>query len=215
MLDKKPILALETSDKNCSVCLYFDSDKYFEFSFRLKNAHSEKIFELIEKIYHSASVSVKETGSIAVSSGPGSFTGLRIGMSAAKGLAFGLSVPIIPVPTFEAMALQICDVYPDNIQFSIANKVNSEEIYYAKFQIKGNNFIFVKNLSIIKDLDSERSNLTFGNAVNNKSSIVFSAPSAQYIARWAERFGENKITYEFDYLEPDYLKELIIKGTKK
>jgi len=220
MNEKKPILAIETSEKNCGVCLYFNSEKYFEFSFRLKNAHSEKIFELIDKLFQASDFSINETGCIAVSSGPGSFTGLRIGMSAAKGLAFGSSLPIIPVPTFEAMALQLCDLYLDGTQFSIANKVNSEEVYYAKFQIKGNNYIFVEKLNIIKHSDLEKkSGLILGNAVNhnqfNETAFMFSAPSAKYIAKWAEKFGSDKLTYNYDYLEPDYLKELIIKGMKK
>jgi tRNA threonylcarbamoyladenosine biosynthesis protein TsaB len=211
----KPILAIETSEKNCGVCLYFNSEKYFDFSFRLKHAHSEKIFDLIEKIFHASEYSIREVESIAVSSGPGSFTGLRIGMSAVKGLAFGSSLPIIPVPTFEAMALQVCDFYPEGTQFIIANKVNSDEIYYAKFQIKGNNYIFVENLSIVKnsELPEKERSISFGNAVKQGvKGISFTAPSAKYIAMWAERFGADKLTYEFDYLEPDYLKELIIKG---
>jgi len=220
MNEKKPILAIETSEKNCGVCLYFNSEKYFDFSFRLDKAHSEKIFELIDKLFHVADYSIQETGSIAVSSGPGSFTGLRIGMSAAKGLAFGSSLPIIPVPTFEAMALQLCDMYSEGTQFSIANKVNADELYFAKFQIKGNNYIFVEKLSIIKHSDLEKNNnLIFGNAVNlneyKETAFLFSAPSAKYIAKWAEKFGHDKITFEYDYLEPDYLKELILKGMKK
>jgi tRNA threonylcarbamoyladenosine biosynthesis protein TsaB len=220
MNEKKPILAIETSEKNCGVCLYFDSEKYFDFSFRLDKAHSEKIFGLIDKLFEAADYSIQETGCIAVSSGPGSFTGLRIGMSAAKGLAFGSSLPIIPVPTFEAMALQLCDLYTDGAQFSIANKVNAEEVYFARFQVKGNNYIFVEKLSIVKHSDLKKNNnLIFGNAVNpdqlDETAFIFSAPSAKYVAKWAEKFGEDKITFNYDYLEPDYLKELIIKGMKK
>jgi tRNA threonylcarbamoyladenosine biosynthesis protein TsaB len=214
--DFKPILAIETSEKNCGVCLYFNKEKYFEFSFRLKNAHSEKIFELVEKIFEAADSSINEVGAIAVSSGPGSFTGLRIGMSTAKGLAFGSSLPVIPVPTFEAMALQLCDMYPDKTKFSIANKVNSDEIYFAKFQVSGNNFIFVEKLSIIKHSELKvNGDLIFGNAVDKKDQFVFASPSAKYVAGWAEKFGSGKLTFDFDYLEPDYLKELIIKGIKK
>ena len=216
MDEKKPILAIETSEKNCGVCLYFNPEKYFDFSFRLKNAHSEKIFELIDKLFQTADYSLQEIASIAVSSGPGSFTGLRIGMSASKGLAFGSSLPIIPVPTFEAMALQLCDVYPDGTFFSIANKVNAEEAYYARFQIKSNNYIFVEKLSIIRQSDLEKNNLVFGNAVNsNETNFVFAAPSAKYVAKWAEKSGDDLLTFNYDYLEPDYLKELIIKGIKK
>jgi len=212
---KTPILAIETSEKNCGVCLYFNSEKYFEFSFRLKNAHSEKIFELVEKVFDVSGTNINDAGCIAVSSGPGSFTGLRIGMAAAKGLAFGSSLSLASVPTFEALALQLCDLLSDGTQFSIANNVNSEEIYFAKFQIKGNNYIFVENLTIIKSSELPGNELIFGNAVKNSDKIFnLSAPSAKYVASWAEKFGSEKLTFDFDYLEPDYLKDLIIKGIK-
>ena len=72
-------------------------------------------------------------------------------MSAVKGLAFASTLPVIAVPTFEALALQAAKFIPDKVtQFVIANKVNIEEIYFSKFQIKGNNYIFVENLQIIK-----------------------------------------------------------------
>ena len=85
---------------------------------------------------------------IAVSDGPGSFTGLRIGMSAAKGMADALSIPIIPVPTFEALALQISSFLDEN-EIVIANKINRDEVYFAKFQIKMNSFIFTEELKIL------------------------------------------------------------------
>lgn len=218
--DIKPILAIETSEKNCGVCLYFNSEKYFEYSFRMKNAHSEKIFELIEKIFSSSGISINETGCIAVSSGPGSFTGLRIGMSAAKGLAFGSSLPIIPVPTFEAMAMELCNFYQENTVFSISNKVNADEIYFAKFQVKSNNYIFVENLNIFKYSELKQNNdLIFGNALNknqdNQTLFNYSAPRALWIAKWAEKFGSDLLNYNYDLLEPDYLKEIILKGMTK
>jgi tRNA threonylcarbamoyladenosine biosynthesis protein TsaB len=218
MINNKPILAIETSEKSCGVCLYFNQDRLFEFSIVLKNAHSEKIFELIDKVFSSSGSSISDAGCIAVSSGPGSFTGLRIGMSTAKGLAFGSSVPIVPVPTFEAMALQLSDILPDRIQFVIANKVNAEETYFAKFQITGNNYIFVKNLSIIStsELKNETdNNLSFGNVVSNSNNISFIAPSAKYVAKWCEKFGKDLLTFDYDFLEPNYLKDFLIKGIKK
>ena len=218
MTEEKPILAIETSEKNCGVCLYFNNEKYFEFSFHLKNAHSEKIFELIEKVFDTAGFSIRETGVIAVSSGPGSFTGLRIGMSAAKGLAFGASLPIISVPTFDAMAFQLCSFFTDGTEFAIANKVNAEEVYFAVFKVKRNSYIFVENLNIIKlsDLDKKAGNkLLFGNTENHTESFKFTAPSAKYVAKWTQKFGSDLLTYDYDLLEPDYLKKLIIKGIRK
>lgn len=219
MINRKPILSLETSERICGVCLYFNEEKYFEFSISLRNAHSEKIFDLVNKTLTTAETEIDKVGGIAVSAGPGSFTGLRIGMSTAKGLAFGASLPLVPVPTFEAMAFQLNDFLSDETEFIIANKVNAEEVYFAKFQIKGNNYIFVKKLSVIKSRNLEKelkNDLIFGNAYNDsKAGFSFTAPSARYIAKWCEKFGSSLLTFDYDFLEPNYLKNFIIKGMRK
>ncbi len=104
---------------------------------------------LIENVMNSAEIKINDIGAIAVSAGPGSFTGLRIGMSAAKGLAFGASIPIIPVPTFEALSFQICSYLPDNEEFIIANKVNVEEVYFAKFKKIQLGYAFIEDLQVL------------------------------------------------------------------
>ena len=218
MINGKPVLALETSERICGVCLYFDEERFYEFSMLLKNAHSEVIFDLVDKVLKMSGTEINQVAGIAVSAGPGSFTGLRIGMSTAKGLAFGASLPIAPVPTFEAMAYQLVDFLSEGTEFIIANKVNSEEAYFAEFQIKSNNYIFVHNLTIIDTQKIEnrvKNKLIFGNAVKNESKTCFTAPSAKYIAKWFEKFGKGLLTLEYDFLEPNYLKDFIIKGMKK
>lgn len=220
-MEDKPILSIETSEKICGVCLYNNEENYTEISDFVKYSHSEKIFGFIEQVFISARSTLDQIGAIAVSSGPGSFTGLRIGMSVAKGLALGASKPIIPVPTFEAMAFQLSRELADNTSFIIANKVNSEELYFARFQIKGNNYIFAENLSIIKHSDLDKKSgkdPVFGNFSDNSGNNAargFAAPSARYVAGWARVFGNNLLTYDYDLMEPEYLKELIIKGMRK
>ncbi len=225
MFDNKPILAIETSQSLCSTCVYFSENKYFEMNFKLKNAHAEKLFGTIETVLNSANIKVNDVGAIAISAGPGSFTGLRIGMSAAKGIAFGLSLPIIPVPTFEALALQICSFLPDNAEFIIANKVNTEEIYFAKLKKNQPGYVFVENLQMVnyKEINNKISNtLIFGNALLDSSNNLFSirqnkdisSPNAKYVAQWCEQFGNNKILYDYEYLEPTYIKNFIVKERK-
>jgi len=223
MNEDKPILAIETSESICGACVFFSETKFFESKIYLKNSHTEKLFETIDHVMHSAGIETGDLGGIAVSSGPGSFTGLRIGLSAAKGIAFGSSLPIIPVPTFEAMALQLTGILPNGSEFIIANKVNMEEIYYAKFKINSNNYIFVENLNIVRHdnfLALAKDTLTFGN-VNLDSGLNyiekknnFTAPSPKYIAIWSKNFGSSLATFNYDYLEPNYLKKFIIKERK-
>lgn len=218
MSKDKPILSIETSGNLCGACVYFSDEKYFETRLNLKNSHSEKLFEQIDFVIKSSGIKITDLKCIAVSAGPGSFTGLRIGMSAAKGLAFGASLPIVPVPTFEALALQISNHSNDESVFSIANKVNMEELYFAKFKIKDNNYIFVENLQIINKKDFELYNqkdVVFGNSLvdsNSNSHYVLSSPNPFCVAKWCKLFGEPLLTFEYDYLEPNYFKNFIVKG---
>ncbi|HKI79370.1 MAG TPA: tRNA (adenosine(37)-N6)-threonylcarbamoyltransferase complex dimerization subunit type 1 TsaB [Ignavibacteriaceae bacterium] len=219
MNNSNPILTIETSDTLCNVGIYFSEDKYFESILNERHSHSERLVSSVDYILKISDTELKKIDSIVVSSGPGSFTGLRIGLTAAKGLAYGANLPIILVPTFEALALQISAYLKDGAEFIIANKVNSDEIYYAKFQVKENKFIFVEELQIVKKSDFLNVDglQVFGNAFKNSKNNLFrnlSSPSSVYLAKWSKLFGEKLKTYDFDYLEPNYLKDFIIKVNK-
>lgn len=217
----KPILSIETSGNLCGVSIYVDDTKFYTVNIFQKNAHAEKLFEGIEAAMKTASLSLKDLCAVAVSAGPGSFTGLRIGMSAAKGLAFGSGLPIIPVPTFDALALQISSYLEDGAEFIIANKVNIEEIYFAKFKVNSNSYIFVEDLKIINReelLSGAGDHLVFGTACINCIGSNFrpdvSVPDPFYVAKWSRLFGQDKALLDYDYLEPNYLKNFIIKERK-
>ena len=177
----------------------------------------------MEFLFSTAKIGASDLDSIAVSEGPGSFTGLRIGMSAAKGIAYGASIPIIPVPTFEALAYQLSEILPKSTHFAIANRVNKDEVYFAKFTITSDSYIFADKLDILKLEDLKKSIegiKVFGNAlkmVNRETEtgnhFPFS-PDPLYIAKWAERFGQERKIINYDYLEPNYLKNFIVKERK-
>jgi tRNA threonylcarbamoyladenosine biosynthesis protein TsaB len=213
-MNDKPLLALETSQSICSVCIFFNDEHYFEASMSLKNAHAEKIFELIDGVLRTSGISLENLEAVAVSAGPGSFTGLRIGMSAAKGIAYGLEIPVISVPTFEAMALEISTYLPEGSDFAILNKVNMDEVYFAGFKVIDNSYIFTEKLEIVNKTALNLKNsgrIYFGNAVN--SSI--SAPGSKYIAKWGRKSGTKISPEEIDNIEPFYLKNFIIKEKNK
>ena len=217
-----PLLAIETSDSVCGACVYFDEEKYFSSKLILKHSHAEKLFEVINSVLAMASITQNDLKVIAVSNGPGSFTGLRIGMSAAKGIAQSLSIPIIPVPTFEAFAYQISSILPDKSTFIISNKVGRDELYYAKFQIMGNNYIFKEELKIVPLLGF--SSLingipvfgnVFGSDYKNVSKMRnISSPDPEFIAKWAVNFGAIKAVNEIDFVEPNYIKDFFVKEKK-
>lgn len=218
MNNERPILAIESSESFCGVGVYFSDDKYFHTVLKDKHSHSELIMDSVDYVLRSSGVQLNDLSAIAVSSGPGSFTGLRIGMSAAKGLAFGSGLSIIPVPTFEAMAMQISEFLNEGDKFIIANRVNSDEMYYAKFQVNLNKAIFVENLKILKSKYLEMNDFEpiFGNVISNydyekRKFRNVTAPDSVYIAKWAKQYGEKLKTKNFDYLEPNYLKNFIVK----
>ncbi|MCH7772683.1 MAG: tRNA (adenosine(37)-N6)-threonylcarbamoyltransferase complex dimerization subunit type 1 TsaB [Bacteroidetes bacterium] len=222
MINIIPLLAIETSEEICSAAIYFSDEKFYTSSINLKHSHSEKLFEIIEVLFNLAGINRNEISAIAVSGGPGSFTGLRIGMAAAKGIATGTGVPLLVVPTFEALAFQLSFQMAEGSEFIIANKVNRSEVYYARFQIKSNSFIFADDLKILTNEDFiKKINgiKTFGNAykyiVNNENNITANSPTAEYIARWAVKFGGNKFSYDYDYFEPVYIKNFVIKKRSK
>lgn len=221
MTENKPILAIETSESLCSTAVYFSDERYFQTALRNKLSHAEKLMDSIVFSLKISGIGISDVSSIAVSAGPGSFTGLRIGMSAAKGLALGAGLSIIAVPTFEAMALKISESLEEGSDFIIANKVNSEEVYYASFKFNANKAIFVDELKVIKksDFQTKTGILVFGNVfwennIGKKINWNVTAPDAVHVAKWAKTFGQNLATRDFDYLEPKYHKNFVIKVKK-
>jgi len=214
-----PVLAVETSGENCSACLYYDDKKHLEITLRQKNVHSEKLLQLIENLMGMLDTNLNNIGTLAVSSGPGSFTGLRIGMSAVKGLAFGASKPITPVPTFEALALQISSVLKPETPFIISNKVNIEETYFAGFMSGKNNYYITDDIRVIGNEELahkiQPGIIVFGNSVPQTKSEFFhnelSVPTSYWIAKWAYRFGKDLVTLDYDFLEPAYFKNFIVR----
>ena len=128
-----PLLAIETSGDICSAAIMLGENSFVEMNYLQKHIHSKKLIDIIDTILKTAELEINDLNAIAVSGGPGSFTGLRIGYSSAKGLAFGANKGIIPVPSFDAFAMQISENLIPGTEFIIANKAGSEEYYTGKF----------------------------------------------------------------------------------
>ena len=101
------ILALDTTGLVASAAIVDESKTIAEFTTNYKKTHSQTIMPMIEAIRNMAEIELNDIDYIACASGPGSFTGLRIGAATAKGLAHGLDKKIIPVPTLDALAYNL------------------------------------------------------------------------------------------------------------
>lgn len=98
------VLAIESASTTASAALVSEEGILAEFTTNFQKTHSETLLPMVKECCDMTETSVNDVDAIAVSVGPGSFTGLRIGASTAKGLAFAAGKPIIPVPTLDAMA---------------------------------------------------------------------------------------------------------------
>lgn len=102
------ILNIETATKNCSVALAKNGKTIAMREIAEEGySHAEKLHVFIEELMVQNNISFKELNAVAVSQGPGSYTGLRIGISSAKGLCFALNIPLIAIDTLQSLAAQI------------------------------------------------------------------------------------------------------------
>ena len=101
------LLNLETATTNCSVSVSKDNEIIvLKENNAINYSHSEQLHIFIKEALQEASLSFSDLDAVAISKGPGSYTGLRIGVSAAKGLCFSLDIPLISIPTLKSMACQ-------------------------------------------------------------------------------------------------------------
>ena len=101
------ILAIDSSGLTASAAILEDDLMIAEYTITHKKTHSQTLLPMIDIILQTLQIDLQEMDAIAVAKGPGSFTGLRIGSATAKGLAFVLKKPIIPVPTVDALAYNL------------------------------------------------------------------------------------------------------------
>ena len=121
------ILSIESATKNCSVALAADGEILaLKELHEEKFSHAEKLHSFVLEVMEISGRKLSELDAVAVSKGPGSYTGLRIGVSAAKGLCYALDKPLISIPTLECLARQV-EMTEDGIAISLVNLAFSDE----------------------------------------------------------------------------------------
>ena len=125
------VLGIETATMTGGVALLNEQRVISEYTLNVKTTHTARLMPALEQILRDSSIDKSQIDGIAVSIGPGSFTGLRIGLATAKGLALGLDVPLVGIPTLDALARnipfskhQICTVLD----------AKKKEIYYSLYR---------------------------------------------------------------------------------
>lgn len=101
------ILAIDSSGLVATVAVLEDDELKAEYTINHKKTHSETLLPMLDEIRSMIELDMAEVDAIAIAKGPGSFTGLRIGSATVKGIAYALDIPIIPVPTVDALSLNL------------------------------------------------------------------------------------------------------------
>ena len=214
------ILCLETATTNCSVGIAKDGRLLTLKEDNSKNySHAEKLHVFINEALSDADISAEDLDAIAVSKGPGSYTGLRIGVSSAKGLCYSLDIPLISVPTLDLLAYKLKGEQGIFISMLDARRM---EVYSAVYdseinQLRDTQAQILEETSFQEYL--ERSKVHFiGNGVSKFEDIcshpnaVFHKeqyPSAREMAEIAELKHQISDTEDVAYFEPYYLKDFI------
>ena len=136
------LLAIESSGLVASVAIVTEQVLLAEYTVNFKKTHSQTLLPMIEEIVSMLGIELKEIDGIAVSAGPGSFTGLRIGSATAKGLGFALNKPIIPVPTTQAIA---ANVYGTNGVLCPLMDAKRNQVYTGLYRYQQEKFEVVQD----------------------------------------------------------------------
>ena len=214
------ILCLETATTNCSVGLAKDGKLLALKEDNSKNySHAEKLHIFINEVLQEVGMTTGDLDAIAISKGPGSYTGLRIGVSSAKGLCYSLDIPLISVPTLDLLATKISGEQGIIISMLDARRM---EVYSAVYnsdlkQIRETQAQVLDESAFTKYLESSTVHF-IGNGVAKFEEIckhpnaVFHTqqyPSAKEMAEIAEFKHQKSDTEDVAYFEPYYLKDFI------
>ena len=146
------ILGIETSVKQSSAAIVVENDSYEVFSDIKKDAAKSLPF-IVENVLNKAQSSFNDIDGIAISMGPGSFTGLRVGLSYVKGLSLALDIPIVPISTFESM-INIVKPNPGEVIQTIIHS-HGNALYIAQYISKDELYVLdsVPKIIDINDLE--------------------------------------------------------------
>lgn len=217
------ILHIETATKNCSVsvsskgeriALVEEHDKQF--------SHAEKLQRFINRSLQEAGLELSDISAIAVSEGPGSYTGLRIGVATAKGLCYALDLPLISISTLEVLARQVHG-YQRIIPLLEARKM---EVYTAVFDDRYQLIEKPHTKTLTSDSFKEHTSVEkvafVGNAVEKWDELtkgeyvtIGTMPSAKEMIAPAFEAYQHSDFVDTAYFEPFYLKDFIAGPPKK
>ena len=220
------VLSLETSSPVCSVALHriADGSLVGQSELRLDKSHSTHLTVLIEQLLANTGHQLADLAAVALSDGPGSYTGLRIGAAAAKGLCFALDIRLMAVSTLKALATQVAAgiAWPDTHLYCPMLDARRMEVYAAIYTHEGQEVLAPTPLLLDADTLAEQlaqhSVLFFGPGAAKFQALLGESvnagflagiePSAVAVGRLAVAAYHRQEFQDVAYYEPFYLKEV-------
>ena len=219
------ILAIDTSALVATAALCDDEKLIAVYSQKAGMTHSQTMLPIIKNIMDNTETNIDDVDMIAVSEGPGSFTGIRIGIATVKGLAFGKNKICIGVSTLEAMARTIADFCTDAIICPVMD-ARRNQLYNAVFEMRGGKLLrltedrMIEAPTLAKELDAmDRPVYFVGDGYDIMAKMKLSYQRETPVAcRWQNGYGvamaalalynntENKSVFTDRMLRPEYLR---------
>jgi tRNA threonylcarbamoyladenosine biosynthesis protein TsaB len=222
------ILSLETSTRVCSVAIHDQGVLIADQSYHLQKSHSELLPNLIFQLMGNIGLAKKDIQAISISAGPGSYTGLRIGTSCAKGLAFSWDVPIVALDSLEVLMEPVRHTISEGVILMPMLDARRNEVYTFAFDTRSEKHIW-KTQPLVLDNNSlevfrERKVVVFGDGADKAEEILehpqllflkSQYPYARNMGKLAwELYQENRVV-DIAYFEPEYLKPYHTNKPKK
>ena len=230
-------LALETATTNCSVALFNDEELIGYKEVDSGYSHAENLHVFIEELLQKHKIEFKDLDSVAVGSGPGSYTGLRIGLAAAKGLCFALNIPLIAINTLESMVVGVQEYLRDknldtDVLFCPMIDARRMEVYTMLTDYNLETLIPTTAMIINEDCelvkyDTKNTIVYFGNGAKKCEPLLFkhsnfqllepnfNTASARFMGKLINHKFINQYFEDVAYYEPNYLKEFQTTTPKK
>ena len=196
------LLCIETATTVCSVCITADAEILAHKEINNGFSHAENLHVFIQDILKEANLAIKQINAVAISKGPGSYTGLRIGVSAAKGLCYALQIPLLSIDTLQSMAYGVASVKNEDALFCPMLDARRMEVYCA---------VYDKNLEVIQPVNAL--------VLDEKSVEVFNADKPVYffgdgMPKAKQLLQKNKQTVFIDNVFPSAKNMTAIAFTK-
>ncbi len=221
------ILSIESSTTVCSAALHSKGELLASAELHIPQSASSKLAIIIRDLFDISGTSKKDIAAIAVSSGPGSYTGLRIGVALAKGMCFSLSVPLISINTLELMAHQ---VRSNGVQGVLCPMIDARRMEVYCLLMNQHNQIIEPTSATVVDENTFKNQLElgsvyfFGNGsvkckspINHPNAVFLDgvSPSAASMGYSAFKKFELSQLENLASFEPLYLKEFLVKKPKE